>query len=82
MKLLLMFIHGLDCCFVLWDCACIATFTWRFMSVCITVKDFFGAAVITQCKYTLNTKIASFFWFPSNILALQAVFCLQSFKPM
>lgn len=82
MKLLLVFIHRFHCSFVLWDCTCIAIFAWRFMSACVTVKNFFGAAVITQCKYTLNTKIAAFFLFSSNNLALQAVFCLQSFKPV
>lgn len=47
--------------FVLRDCTCTATFTWRFMRFCIIAKNIFGAAVITQCKYTLNKKIASFF---------------------
>lgn len=78
MKLLLIFIHRFHCSFVFWDYTCIATFTWRFMSVCITLKNFFGAAVNAQCKYILNTKITSFFFlFPSNILVLAAVF---SFK--
>lgn len=77
MKLLLIFIHRFHCSFVFWDCACIATFTRRFMSVCITVKNFFGAAVNAQCKYTLSKNIASFFLFPSNILVLEVVF---SFK--
>lgn len=45
-------------------------------------KGFFWCSSNHTVQVYTQQKIASFLGFPSNILALQAVFCLQSFKPM